>query len=93
MVTGQPPLCPFLLLCTEEVIMNNSEAFGTSECIPSSQCGNSPSIIMVIMGVVFALSYVLFKSSREETPSGVQLFPSMFKMLPSLSSHKHDAML
>jgi hypothetical protein len=47
-----------------------SEAFGTSECIPSSQCGNSQSIMMVTMGVALSLLYILFKSSRNETPEG-----------------------
>jgi hypothetical protein len=47
-----------------------SEAFGTAECIHTSECGNSKSVGSALLGVSFALVYILFKATRPESTSG-----------------------
>jgi hypothetical protein len=47
----------------------DSEAYGTSECIPSDQCGTARSIATVFIGIVIAISYIGYKSMSHAKPS------------------------
>lgn len=69
-----------------------SEAFGTSECISVDECGNGKAIASAMMGVTFAVLYILFKSTRPESISGAIMDAILFYaqsvdlVLPAASS-------
>jgi hypothetical protein len=64
--TGRDVTIPFCGAC----LPGFSEAFGASECIPQSECGSIQAYGALTSATLLGFLYVIFKSSRPETPSG-----------------------